>query len=375
MKFNFKLIFILVIVIFIVSSSIFMFSLNAATTTHEAEANTNNLKNATISGNYVQFNAVKDAYIELKNVNAPGSGNATIVFVYSNSSSSSIPVEIKVNGATIKSNEPFQPTGGSWSNKSISANVNSGTNNVIRFKIRSAIAGMKLDKIQVTNDGSSNPQTTSITRTTSNPQVVSPSPIPSSSQNANYKIESDGRIHILSGTFDGGGKSYGSNIGDGSQNESQPPVFELEVGANLKNCVIVPPAGDGIHVHGNNTIESVTFTDVGEDAISMGSSTEGGNITIRNCSFSNAEDKVLQVNKESTWYLYNLTVNTAGKIMRQNGGKTFPLTVYIDGIKATGIKEAVVRSDSPSCKVYYKNISCNLPASEWWMGELSATQW
>jgi len=373
MKINLKLMFILAIIIVVVGSSIFMFTLNAATTTHEAEASTNNLKYATISGNYVEFSATKDAYIEMKNVNAPSSGSATIIFVYSNSSSSSIPVEIKVNGSTVTSNEPFTTTGGAWANKSITANVNSGTNNVVRFKLRSAISGMKLDKIQINTNGSSNPQTT--TNTTTNSQVASPSPITSSSGNANYKIESDGRIHILSGTFDGGGKSYGSNIGDGSQNESQPPVFELEVGANLKNCVIVPPAGDGIHVHGNNTIESVTFTDVGEDAISMGSSTEGGTITIRNCSFSNAEDKVLQVNKESTWYLYNLTVNTAGKIMRQNGGKTFPLTVYIDGIKATVIKEAVVIRDSPSCRVYYKNISCNLAPADWGMGELTAAQW
>jgi hypothetical protein len=48
----------------------------------------------------------------------------------------------------------------------------------------------------------------------------------------------------------------------------------------------------------------------------MRSNFEGGTVTIRNSSFSNAEDKVLQVNRESTWYLYEVTANTAGKVMR-----------------------------------------------------------
>jgi pectate lyase C len=195
-----------------------------------------------------------------------------------------------------------------------------------------------------------------------------------SDDTADYEITSEGTIHVFSGTFDGQGENYG-DVGDGSQDESQPAVFELEPGANLKNCTIVPPAGDGIHVHGENVIENVTFTDVGEDAISMRSNAEGGTVTIRNCSFANADDKVFQVNKESTWYLYDLTVNGAGKVMRQNGGKTFKLDVYIDGLEAYDIDEAIVRSDSPDCTVYYKNITTDLPTEEWWRGELAAVPW
>lgn len=195
-----------------------------------------------------------------------------------------------------------------------------------------------------------------------------------SDDTADFEVTSEGTIHVLSGTFDCGGEEYG-NIGDGSQSESQPAVFELEPGTNLINCTIVPPAGDGIHVHGNNTVENVTFSDVGEDAISMRSNYEGGTITIKNCSFSKADDKVFQVNRESTWKLFNITVNTAGKVMRQNGGKTFKLDVYIDGLKAYNIDEAIVRSDSPNCTVYYKNITTDLPSDEWWMGELTAVAW
>jgi hypothetical protein len=198
-----------------------------------------------------------------------------------------------------------------------------------------------------------------------------PDPDPIDNDDVESEVTSEGTIRVLKGTYDGGGESFGG-VGDGSQSEDQPPVFELEPGTNLINCKIVPPAGDGIHVHGDNTIENVEFVDVGEDAISMRSNFEGGTVTIRNCSFSKASDKVFQVNRESTWYLYDITVNTAGKVLRQNGGKTFKLDVYIDGLEAYDIDEAIVRSDSPDCTVYYENITTDLPSDKWWKGELTA---
>jgi hypothetical protein len=352
-------------------SALFMSTLYAATTTHEAEASTNNLKYASVSGSYVEFSATKDAYIEMKSVTAPASGTCTLTFVYSNSSGSSVPVEVKVNGTTVFDKEPFANTGGSWANKSVTASMNSGSSNVIRFKIRAAVSGVRLDKVIISTDGS-----TTTTSSTSSGSSATSTPVTSSSTSsggsASYTTNSDGTIIVNSGTFDGGNKNYG-NIGSGTQDEDQPAVFELMQGASLKNCVIVPPAGDGIHVHGNNTVDNVKFTDVGEDAISMRSDYEGGTVTISNCSFAEADDKVLQVNRSSTWRLNNIVVKNAGKVMRQNGGTTFALTVYIDGLTATGIDEAIVRSDSPNCKVYYRNISCNLPSDEWWMGELSAS--
>lgn len=192
--------------------------------------------------------------------------------------------------------------------------------------------------------------------------------------NAADKGQTGKTITVKAGqTYDGGGKEYGK-IGDGSQNEKQSAVFVLEKGASLKNCKIIPPSGDGIHVMGNNTISNVTFTDVGEDAISMRSEASGGTVTISNCSFSKGEDKIFQVNKESTWNLNNITVNGAGKVLRQNGNTTFPLTVNINGLKATNVKEAIVRSDSTKCKVNYSNITCNLDKSKWFKGKLTATQ-
>ncbi|MEN8905299.1 MAG: pectate lyase [Clostridiales bacterium] len=367
MKTKFKVALTICVTLAVLSSSLFIATLNAASSTHEAEASSNNLKYASVSGGNVVFDNKKDAYVEMKKVNSPSSGNATLTFYYS--ASNSFPLELKVNGSTICSKDTISS---SSKTVSYSANMNSGSDNKIKFKIREAVSGVKLDKVVISTDGSSSGSTSS-TSTPSDSSSTSSSS--SSGGSAKWSQDGDGTITVTSGVFDGGGKSYGSNVGDGSQSESQPAVFELEKGTSLKNCKIVPPAGDGIHVDGNNTVSNVTFTDVGEDAISMRSGASGGKVTVEDCSFSKADDKVLQVNKESTWYLYDNTVNGAGKVMRQNGGKTFKLTVYIDGLKATGVKEAIVRSDSSNCTVYYKNISCNLSQSDWWMGKLTAKSW
>lgn len=362
MKKKFSFIFSLIIVFGIISSMVATIS-NASTTTHEAESHTNKFKYAIVSGSYVEFEAHKDAYIEMKKVNAPSSGTVSLTFVYSNSSGGSAPIEVKVNSRRILNKVPFENTGGSWAEKTITASMNN-SNNKIRFKVRAPISGIRLDKV-ILNDNNNDDN---------DDDGSDSSPSPPSDDSANYEITSDGTFHVLSGTFDCGGESYG-NVGDGSQDEDQPAVFELEPGTNLIDCIIVPPAGDGIHVHGNNTVENVRFLDVGEDAISMRSNFEGGTVTIRNCSFSNADDKVLQVNRESTWYLYGLTVNTAGKVMRQNGGKTFKLDVYIDGLVAYDINEALVRSDSPNCTVFYRNITTDLRSDKWWKGELNTVPW
>jgi pectate lyase C len=185
---------------------------------------------------------------------------------------------------------------------------------------------------------------------------------------AKWSKDSKGTITVSSGTFDGQGKEFGK-IGDGSQKESQPAVFELEPGTSLRNVKIVPPAGDGIHVQGDNRVSNVTFTDVGEDAISMRSSAKGGIVIIENCSFSNGDDKIFQSNHESTWYIKDCKINGAGKVFRQNGGTTFKLTVFIENLNASNFGEAVVRSDASACTVYYKDCPSK------WVGKLKAVQW
>lgn len=91
---------------------------------------------------------------------------------------------------------------------------------------------------------------------------------------------------------------------------------------------------------------------------------------IENSSFAKGEDKIFQTNAPSTWYLKGVTVNGAGKVLRQNGDTKFKLTVFIDGLKASGIKEAIVRSDAGSnCTVYYKDCPTT------WKGSFTKKQW
>ena len=188
---------------------------------------------------------------------------------------------------------------------------------------------------------------------------------------ADWSKNGKGTIVVKSGTFDGKGNNYGK-IGDGSQDEDQPPVFELMPGAYLKNVVIVPPAGDGIHVHGDNRVSNVIFTDVGEDAISMRSYFEGGTVIIENCSFAKGSDKILQANRTAVWYIKNCKVNGAGKVFRQNGGTKFKLDIFIDGLEAKNHGEAVVRSDASKCTVYYRNLKAS---GNKWKGKLKAVEW
>jgi pectate lyase C len=203
-----------------------------------------------------------------------------------------------------------------------------------------------------------------------------------SNSNSDAKWHWDGKtIVVESGTFDGKNENFGGQHGDGEQGENQPAVFVLRKGANLKNCKIVPPAGDGIHARGDNIIDNVHFSDVGEDAISMRSNFEGGKLVIKNCSFKKAKDKVIQINRSCDLWIYNITVDDVGKIIRQDGGSKFSMTVHIDGINATNVRLAVFQSDSPNTKCWYKNVTCNLPDKQsskeknQWVGSFQLYKW
>lgn len=131
-------------------------SFAANSITHESESNTNNLKYAKIESNYVKFEERKDAYIEMKKVGSPSSGNVTVEIVYSNGSSKDLPMEIKVNSVQIEKNKMFSPTGswGAFKSLNITANMESGSNNVVRIKTRSSDGGPYIDKIIVKSSGS-----------------------------------------------------------------------------------------------------------------------------------------------------------------------------------------------------------------------------
>jgi hypothetical protein len=152
----------------------------------------------------------------------------------------------------------------------------------------------------------------------------------------------------VTGTFDGGGRSYGTSC-DGNS-ESQQPVFLLKDGATLRNVVITAKAADGVHCEGNCLIENVVWQDVCEDAATM----KGGSgkiMRIRGGSAANASDKVFQHNgKGSTISIDGFqTRGSIGKLYRScgncenNGG---PRRVNINNVRLEKVTASVVGVNS-----------------------------
>jgi hypothetical protein len=152
----------------------------------------------------------------------------------------------------------------------------------------------------------------------------------------------------VTGTFDGGGKSYGTSC-DG-QSESQQPVFLLKDGATLKNVVINKNAADGVHCEGSCSISNVVWQDVCEDAATMKGGS-GKTMNISGGSAANASDKVFQHNgKGSTINIANFkTTGSIGKLYRScgncssNGG---PRKVTITNVQLEKVNASVVGVNS-----------------------------
>jgi hypothetical protein len=124
----------------------------------------------------------------------------------------------------------------------------------------------------------------------------------------------------VSGTFDGGLQRY-YGIGDGSQDEDQPPMFVLADGATLRNIVIGAPAGDGVHCAGSCTLVNVWWEDVGEDAATF----QGGDsatYTVDGGGARLASDKVFQHNGGGTLTVRNFQASNFGRLYRSCGNCT-----------------------------------------------------
>jgi pectate lyase C len=165
-------------------------------------------------------------------------------------------------------------------------------------------------------------------------------------------------------TFDGGCKRYvaGPELGDGGQGEAQKALFRVMNGGTLKNVVIGSPAADGVHSWGNATLQNVHWEDVGEDAFSI---KKAGNVLIDGGSAYNADDKVFQLNAEGSLTVRNFVVRNAGKMVRQNGGKTFKNTIVLDNIDVSDMKEAIARTDSPVTTVRMVNSRYRNVGQKW----------
>ena len=176
---------------------------------------------------------------------------------------------------------------------------------------------------------------------------------------------------VVTGTYDGGCKRFvaGSSLGDGSQSESQDPVFRVNAGGTLKNVVIGAPAADGVHTYGNVTLENITWQDVGEDALTIKGS---GTVTLNGGSAQNGEDKIFQINAASTFRLSNFKATNGGKLIRQNGGTTFRVDVFVDRCDISNMKEGIFRTDSSSSRVTMTNTRYHYVGSNLFFGVSSS---
>jgi pectate lyase C len=149
------------------------------------------------------------------------------------------------------------------------------------------------------------------------------------------------------GTFDGGCNTYtaGSELGDGSQDEGQDPIFRVGPGL-IRNVYIGSNGADGIHTRNGGDVENIHWSDVGEDAMTIKSPTDGATVTATNIEGYNSADKFFQANDDGTLIVENCIVNDAGKFLRQNGGTTFPLHVEVNNCDISDMGEGIFRSDS-----------------------------
>jgi hypothetical protein len=157
--------------------------------------------------------------------------------------------------------------------------------------------------------------------------------------------------------YDGRGETLtASGMGDGSQDEGQRPIFLLAPGASVKNVTITAPGVEGIHMMGDNVVENVVWLDVGEDAASVRSYFPGGDILISGGSARSSQDKTFQFNVPCDVTIENFEATDIGKLVRQNGGTTFPLLITLDTVTATNVRDVLILSDSPDCLVRHHNL-------------------
>lgn len=162
--------------------------------------------------------------------------------------------------------------------------------------------------------GGSGTDTTDTSTTGSDSSTCTPWPAAKGNQSVTATIP-------VSGTFDGEFQRFSGAgaLGTGSQDEDQPPLFELAEGATLKNVIVGSPAADGIHCTGACTLENVWWEDVGEDAATFLSPSGSSQSTVRCGGARNADDKIFQHNGAGTLTIRDFEADTFGKLYRSCG--------------------------------------------------------
>ncbi len=171
-------------------------------------------------------------------------------------------------------------------------------------------------------------------------------------------------------TYDGRGEKLTADAAamrcdtsEGEQGESQRPYFILAPGAQLKNVTITYPGCEGVHMMGDNVLDTILWEDAGEDAASVRSYFPGGKIDIQNSEGHKAADKMFQFNAPCEVRIENFEGSDMGKLVRQNGGTEFELRIDLNTVSVTGVISAVVQSDSPLCYVRHHGLTYQFTGS------------
>ncbi|MCO8277566.1 pectate lyase [Actinoplanes sp. TRM 88003] len=197
----------------------------------------------------------------------------------------------------------------------------------LTLDITSASAAPRIAEFETYNGGGG---TTPTTPPTTTPPTTTPPP--SSGTPTGAWPSSAGSVSIsgtvnVSGTFDGGMKTY-CCIGDGSQNESQDPMFKIANGGILQNVILGSPAGDGVHCEGTCTIRNVWWNDIGEDAATF-KGTGGGTSYVIGGGARNGSDKTFQHNGNGTVNISGFYLSGSGKLYRGCGNCTNSYTRHV----------------------------------------------
>ncbi|WP_212999638.1 pectate lyase [Winogradskya consettensis] len=199
----------------------------------------------------------------------------------------------------------------------------------ITFEISAASSAPRIAEFETYAGGSTTPTTTpTASPTTTPPSTGTPTGAWPSSAGS---VSISGTVSV-SGTFDGGMKTY-CCIGDGSQDESQDPMFEIANGGTLQNVILGSPAGDGVHCLGTCTIRNVWWNDIGEDAATF-LGTSGGTSYVIGGGARAGSDKTFQHNGNGTVSISGFYLSGSGKLYRGCGNCTnsYQRNVKIDNV-------------------------------------------
>jgi hypothetical protein len=155
-------------------------------------------------------------------------------------------------------------------------------------------------------------------------------PVPASKGSVTYK-----KVQVVSGTFDGGMKTYGRGVSCTGQAEGgdSDAVFQIANGGTLKNAIIGKDQIEGVHCVGACTIENVWWVDVCEDALTIKGD---GNALVKGGGAQAASDKVVQHNGKGTVTIDGFTVMDFGKLYRACGNckNSVSRSVVIKNVKS-----------------------------------------